>query len=174
MNAVYIAQCAHGRGLFVSNDLAAGDEILRFGGPLIPLSLVLARGEQQCNPLQVGEELYMDIGPPGVFANHSCNPNAGIVEDYILVALRTIQAGDEVFYDYSTTMWEGMWTMECRCGSTGCRGVVGDFPDLPADLRTEYLRRGVVQGFIRRRLRAGGMAEPPASTHQGPKANPGC
>lgn len=158
MNVVYVAQCALGRGLFAGQDFAPGDEIIRFSGPLITLAEALAKGDEQGNPLQVGDELYLDIEPPGMLANHSCEPNAGIIKDRVLIALRPILAGEEVRYDYSTTMWEGIWTMRCSCGASQCRGVIGDFPELPAELRAKYLRQRVVQGFILHRLRAAGLA----------------
>jgi uncharacterized protein len=152
MDSIYVAQCDLGRGVFAGRDFAAWDEILRFSGPRISFAEALAKGEKQANPLQIDDEEYLDIEPPGVFVNHSCEPNAGIVEDRVLVALRPILRGEEIRFDYSTTMWEDMWTMECRCGSSRCRGVVRDFPDIPPEVQAEYLGLGVVQGFIVRRL----------------------
>ena len=152
MNAVYVAPCDVGLGLFAGRDFGRNEEILRFSGAIISLDEVLAKGDKQCNPLQVGDMEYMDIGAPGVLANHSCQPNAGIINDRILIALRPILADEEIRYDYSTTMQEEIWTMPCVCGSERCRGVVGDFNDLPEDLRAEYLRLGLVQGFIVRGL----------------------
>jgi len=150
--AVYVADCDLGRGLFAGRDFAVGDEILRFSGPVISLCEAIAKGAEQANPLQVGPFEYIDLEPPGVFINHSCDPNAGIIADRVLVALRSISAGEEVRYNYSTTMWEGIWTMPCQCKSASCRGAVTDFPQLAADLRTRYLSLGVVQRFIVIRL----------------------
>jgi len=163
MTPVFVAQCDLGRGLFAGRAFATGEAILRFEGPVITLADAIAKGDDQSNPLQIGDTLYLDIQPPGVFANHSCDPNTGITDDRVLVALRPIAVGEELRYDYSTTMWEGIWTMQCRCGSPKCRGVIDDFPELPAELRAAYLRLGVVQGFIVRRLRAASPAEPGAA-----------
>lgn len=33
--------------------------------------------------------------------------------------------GDELTYDYGTELWSGMVGMRCRCGTAGCRGVIG-------------------------------------------------
>jgi hypothetical protein len=63
-----------------------------------------------------------------------------------------ISRGEEVVYDYSTTMWEEHWTMRCQCGESDCRRLVEDFPQLPDSLKQTYLREGIVQEFIRRRL----------------------
>ena len=93
----------------------------------------------------------MDIGPPGVFVNDSCAPNAGIRDDVRLVAITEIRDGDEIFYDYSTTMSENHWTLVCLCGSSLCRGKIGDFKDLPRWTRHRYLRIGIVQSYLARR-----------------------
>jgi hypothetical protein len=172
MEPFYVGLCDLGWGVFAARDLAPWEEILRFEGPPISLADTLAMGEYQANPLQVDFDLYLDIQPPGVLVNHSCDPNAGIVHDTVLVALRPIPRGEEIRFDYSTTMWEDCWTMECRCGSPHCRGVVRDFITLPAELQAEYLGLGIVQGFIVRRLREEAARsagqELPAGGREGP------
>jgi len=84
----------------------------------------------------------------GVFVNHSCDPNTGVRDDVRLVALRDLIAGEEIRYDYSTTMDEDHWTLQCRCGSRGCRGVVRDFKWLPKDTKLHLLRQNIVPGLI--------------------------
>jgi len=146
-NSIFIADCALGRGLFAAQAFAANETILRFTGPLIGLDAFIAMGEaEEANPLQVCPTDYIDLEPPGVFGNHSCEPNAGIRDDVVLVALRPIAAGEEVRCDYSTTMWEDdePWTMLCRCGTASCRGVVDQFPTLPYELQARYLALKIV------------------------------
>ncbi len=103
--------------------------------------------------IQVGPNQYIDTQAPGVLVNHSCAPNAGIRNDRDLVALRDISPGEEIRYDYSTTMDEKSFTMRCRCGAPSCRRVVTDFSELPTDVQEYYLRRGLVMSFIITRLR---------------------
>lgn len=152
--AVYVAECALGLGLFVGRSFTAGEEILQFTGPHISLAEAIAKGETEDNPLQIGIDLYIDLEAPGVFVNHSCEPNAGIVRSRVLVALSDIRAGQEVRYDYSTTIDENLWTMACRCGAKSCRGLVQDFRLLSPELKASYLRRGVVLEFIARNFNA--------------------
>ena len=121
-------------------------------GPIIGFSDAVAKGEWQCYPLQIGRGVYVDLEEPGCFANHSCEPNAGIVGG-VLIAIQSIAAGSEVRYDYSTTMDEDYWTMPCRCGVSECRGVITDFKDLPRVVRERYLTLGVVQPFIAEQYR---------------------
>jgi hypothetical protein len=90
----------------------------------------------------------MDLEKPGRYVNHSCVPNAGIKQHTQLVALRDISRGEEICYDYSTTMHENHWTMICKCGAPGCRKIVRDFRSLPEPLQRRYLDLEIVQPFI--------------------------
>jgi hypothetical protein len=134
--------------LFADHSYKAGDVILKFEGRTVPAQAVAAMGDEQCYMIQIGTDLYFEPEAPGRYTNHSCAPNAAIKEDYVLVALTDIQAGEQVCFDYSTTMSEDNWTMECRCGAPNCRGTIKDFSELPAELQHRYLDMGVVQGFI--------------------------
>ena len=86
-----------------------GEEILRFAGPRIDLAQALAKGDLHGNTLQIDEGWYLDLEEPGMLVNHACEPNAGVVDDVVLVALRPIARGEEIFFDYSTTMADGTW-----------------------------------------------------------------
>lgn len=143
-----VAACRFGRGLFATAEIAAGTQILTFTGPVIGFQDALDKGSKEPNPLQIGVDRYIDLEPPGVFVNHSCTPNAGVMEDTLLVALRPISAGQEIFYDYSTTISEASWTMECDCQTPACRQIVEDFHTLPREVRQKYLDQRIVQMFI--------------------------
>lgn len=145
---VRVAKSPHGLGLFAGADIRAGHTILVLTGELLGLEEVLASGIDESYPLQIGPELYLDLDSRSRVINHSCSPNAGLRSDRVLVALRDIRQDDEICYDYSTTMSERRWRMQCLCGEPHCRGVVGDFQDLPLPLQQHYLQLGVVQGFI--------------------------
>jgi len=144
-----------GRGVFTSQDIASGNPIIEFTGPLVtkeqlpyPYSSVLD------HYTQVGENLYM--GPSGGFddiINHSCNPNCGLKEvdgQLMCHAIRPIRAGQELSWDYSTMQNSGWWEMDCRCGSSLCRHRIGDFKHLPVEIQNKYLRLGVVPQYIAR------------------------
>jgi hypothetical protein len=81
--------------------------------------------------------------------NHSCHPNAGIRLTrlgYDLIALRDINVGDEITYDYSTYI-ESPERLSCRCGTWRCRKEIGRFRELDPHLRAYYIHRGVVGAF---------------------------
>jgi len=145
---VYIAECGLGKGVFAKRAIPKGDEFLALDGEIISFEEVRKRGEAEGNPIQIEDDQYLDVVSPGVYLNHSCNPNTGIVRDRILIALRDIAAEEEVRIDYSTTMQENSWTMECRCGDKACRGIITDFRLMPEEIQRKYLDLSIVQNFI--------------------------
>lgn len=150
MTKVYVAECRLGRGLFAAVEIARGEPILGFTGRVRALREIVGRPDS-FNLLQISRDAYLDLEAPGVFANHSCEPNAGVRRNTLLIALRDLRPGEEIRFDYSTTMDEQLETMVCRCYSPGCRGVVRDFRELPARVRERYLLSGLVQDFIHTR-----------------------
>jgi hypothetical protein len=143
-----VRECELGRGLFADHFYPAGEEILRFEGRTVPAHIVAAMGDEECYMIQIDADLYLEPQEPGRYTNHSCAPNAAIRNDYCLVALADISEGEQICFDYSTTMSENNWTMSCRCGAAHCRGVIRDFGELPFDLQQRYLDLGIVQSFI--------------------------
>ncbi len=109
--ATFIAPAAGniGHGLFAGESIAAGGEILQFTGPRLTLTQVRAKGPLAANALQVGIDSYLDLDPPGRLVNHSCDPNAAVFDNVRLIALRAIAPGQEIRFDYSTTISDG-WT----------------------------------------------------------------
>lgn len=151
---LYVAECDFGKGMFASENIHKGERILTFTGTFINLEEALAKGDLSGNTLQIDDYTYIDLEPPAVLINHSCDPNAGLVSGNVLIALRDIDKHEQIFYDYSTTMSEGdLWRMECRCGASNCRGTVMDFDFLPASLQEKYLELGIVQNFIVRQYK---------------------
>lgn len=62
------------------------------------------------------------------YVNHSCEPNT-ISSGYgFEIALRDIEAGEQITDEYGLFNLE--WSIKCRCGSESCRGVIrGDDVD---------------------------------------------
>jgi hypothetical protein len=143
-----VRDCAFGRGLFADRRYEPGETILYFEGRRVTADEAAVLDADECYLIQLGRNSYLDPDPPGRFVNHGCDPNAAIRDDFVLVALRAIELDEEILFDYSTTMSEGDWTMECRCGSPACRGRILDFGELPEALQERYLALGVVQRFI--------------------------
>jgi hypothetical protein len=159
---VRVGRGAFGAGLFATRSIQPGQSILVFTGPVLRHHEIIAPGGDMGHALQVGPDEYLDALPPGRHANHSCDPNAGIVNDRVLIALRPIASDEEIRFDYSTALSRDHWTTECRCGAPCCRRVILDFHHLPPITQNRYLQLGIVQRFIVDQVRRRSPARRPA------------
>ncbi|MEZ4699746.1 MAG: SET domain-containing protein [Rhodothermales bacterium] len=150
---VYVDETNVGRGVFAARHFKPGELILTFSGPRIDHTSPLHHTEHAGNLLQTGKYTYIYPDAPGLYVNHSCEPNAGIFPHRRLVALTPVEPGEEIRFDYSTTMDDGIWTLNCLCGQPTCRHVVTDFKTLDPQLQASYLMRGIVLRFIARTYR---------------------
>jgi uncharacterized protein len=168
-STVTVGRSAIGRGVFAAQHLQPGQTILGFEGRVLTTPETIALGPDRIFALQVGTTEFVDLMPPARYLNHSCDPNAGIVRDRVLIALRPIAPGEEIRLDYSTAMREDHWTMECRCGEYLCRRVVLAFQHLPPITQNRYLQLGIVQHCIVSEMRRRSPARrlPPARQRQG-------
>ena len=83
--------------------------------------------------------------------NHSCNPNTGLWQvggKTYLLSMRPIAKGAELFFDYSTSMVDEPWSMECLCGDAICRGKIANFLEMPDEVQQRYARAGVLPGHV--------------------------
>lgn len=77
------------------------------------------------------EHILMDL--PARFLNHSCEPNLSVAKDlnenqsYDFIALRDINKGEEVRFDYETTEYEVGAFEDCACSVDSCRGTIKGF-----------------------------------------------
>src|SRR5262249_6805006 len=75
------------------------------------------------------------------FLNHSCEPNLGFVKGSLtLYALRRIEPGEELVFDYSTTMNEPGWLIRCRCRTLSCRRKIRSYCDLQVSEKNRLRR----------------------------------
>ena len=172
MKKLILQECPNGVGVFAGEKISAGEEILTFLGPLIERrDMPEIHSQDEDYYLQVGDDLF--LGPSGWiddYINHSCDPNSGvIIEGQIsnLVAIQNISRGDEIRFDYSTTMYRPILVMKCWCGSPLCRGEVVDFIYLPAETQARYIALGVVPEYITRTI----SPSAPALQRELPAAN---
>lgn len=137
-----------GTGVFASMNIPEGGAVLKMHGDIVDLEKVW----DHARFLQVDDRLF--LGPSGLaddYINHSCDPNCGIVQvndEFIIKALRNIEIGEEITFDYSTWMNNDYWTMECRCSSINCRKLVLDFAYLDTKLQDRYIEMDIVPKFV--------------------------
>jgi hypothetical protein len=132
------ASAGKGLGVFATRDIRKDEVIVEFTGPEVTIeSLEGIPGEVQDHLFNIGTDRYIIAREPEVRTNHSCEPNAGIRGTALLVAMRDIKKDEEVMFDYSMITADG-WKMDCLCGSPSCRGVIGNYRDLPESVKTKY------------------------------------
>jgi uncharacterized protein len=141
----------HNLGLIAIEPIAAGTfirDLYDERQPIKPSALIDLEGADEANIyIQIGLDAY--IMPPGDwrYINHSCVPNVGLLGGVIAVALRDIRPGDELSFDYSTTMRDEFQIAECLCGERECRHRIEPFVCLPYALQQFYSLSHLVAAF---------------------------
>jgi SET domain-containing protein len=131
----------HGQGVFALQPIAAGETIIEYTGEVISWPEALRRHPH--DPSQPDHTFYFHIDDERVidgkvggnlsrWINHACDPNVEADDSsgrIFLLALRDIERGDELFFDYGLVIDERYTPalkkrFECRCGSDNCRGTM--------------------------------------------------
>lgn len=124
-----------GYGIYAPADIEAGDII--FASEEKPHRLVTKKYvEQNWNDDErenfrryawpVSSEVFIIWdNAPAEWApqNHSCNPNTGY-EGLNVIALRNINAGEELTIDYTTFLNDAMESFICNCSSDNCKKLI--------------------------------------------------
>ncbi len=135
-----------GRGVFALDAITHGTLLVACEGWLATTSEL----HDDWHAMQVGADLWLCSNGDCLdeCINHSCDPNAGFVTgEAVLYALRDIAAGEQIFWDYSTSLAELGWSLHCRCGSSRCRKIVRSWSELPPEDRTRL--RPIALTFLR-------------------------
>jgi uncharacterized protein len=131
----------HGKGVFALQDLAEGETLIEYVGEVISWKEALRRHPH--DPSDPNHTFYFHIdedhvidakhgGNSSRWINHSCKPNCEADETkgrVFIKALRSIKAGEELFYDYGLII-DAKYTKKllaeypCWCGAKSCRGTL--------------------------------------------------
>jgi len=136
-----------GRGVFAAHPIARGDRIAEILGWLAKSDEL----HEDWFALQVGPDLWLcsDGDSLDDCINHACDPNVGFVSGApVLFALRDIVVGEEIAWDYSTSLAEPGWTLDCCCGSANCRKIVRSWHELAASERDRL--RPIALAYLRK------------------------
>lgn len=160
-----------GKAVYAATPFAKDSPIIEFKGPRLHKSrLPTSFSGNADRYVQIDAEHYMGAsGGVDDLINHSCSPNAGLRFDkdgVVLHAIRDIEPGEEITWDYSTTLFESGWHMECQCRSADCRGVISDFAELAVDIRNRYRLLGMIPPYLEQenaQAAADSPAEPTSS-----------
>ncbi len=150
----------HGFGIFAKVPIPKGTRIVDYVGEKItkaeaerrgPLLIEYARKHHQKGAVylfdlnkkyDIDGHVHYNIAK---FINHSCDPNceADIIRGRIwIIALRDIQKGQELFYNYGYD-FETFEEHPCRCGAGRCVGYIVDeehWPQLKRVLRKSRIK----------------------------------
>ena len=131
----------HHKGIFAAKDITAGTEIIEYVGEKITKresdirgAIVLNRSK---NDITKGAVYIFELNKrydidgnvswniAGII-NHSCDPNCEAINirgHIWICAMRDIQAGEELTYNYGYN-FDNWWEHPCRCGSSKCVGYI--------------------------------------------------
>jgi len=148
-------------GLFAKERVKKHEIVVGWSGHVVSVSQ-MERLMPQCDRqymLQIAEDLFQvpmwrKFNERADYVNHSCDPNCGFLDSsVILVAMRDIEPGEEITFDYAMTgTIAGMGDeFECTCCTPHCRGKFtgNDWrdPKLHArygDYFASYVRRRII------------------------------
>ena len=143
-----------GKAVFTTKSIKKGEIVTEFQGEILHKNeLPKVYRKEKDRFLQISEYLFM--GPSGDlddFINHSCDPNTGLIftEDGVyLTAIRNIKKGEEITWDYSTTIMDNHWTMRCRCKTEICRKIIGDFSKIDRKTQDKYYKLNIIPKYIK-------------------------
>ena len=133
----------HGYGLIAVNGFEAGATIADVEGVLYKEEELV--DDRYC--LWVDDGFYYDMVDQTRWINHSCEPNADIEAELDgkggawarVIALRTIQPGEEITYHYGFPL---DLAEPCTCGVPSCPGWIVDPDSLPELLARNAFEHG--------------------------------
>lgn len=150
----------YGVGVFATRNIKKGSLIYKLSGEVITEDecwrRINEKIENLSDPLQIGEHLYIDLDETSRSFNHSCDPNSGIRNESDLYAIKDINIGDEILYDYSTTVGPNVpideWSMDCSCKSLICRKKISNILTISKDQLNFYFLNNVIPDFQKKFL----------------------
>ncbi|HKC51047.1 MAG TPA: SET domain-containing protein-lysine N-methyltransferase [Myxococcota bacterium] len=144
-----------GRTLVVREAVEADELVVVFGGEVVQASQLTALSPaERLLTLQVEEELYLVsvADGPADWVNHSCDPNCGLRGQIALVAMRGLEPGEEICFDYAMSDGTPYDQFPCGCGAKSCRGAVTGEDWSRPELWERY--SGYFSPYLQRRIDA--------------------
>lgn len=132
------ASGVHGRGIYATQPIAKDTRIIEYTGTRV-LWEDVPENLDDPRTFLFGLDNGKDVIDPAIggnearWINHSCDPNCEAIEDdderIFIEALRDIEPGEELFYDYQLEVDEPITAevkeeSRCYCGASNCRGTM--------------------------------------------------
>lgn len=145
-----------GWGSYVVEPIQAGETVAAFGGSVVPMSVLQTfSDDRQSRSIQVDTDLYLVSGETpdaGDMLNHSCEPNCGLLGQMLVVAMRDIEPGEELSFDYAMCDASDYDEFRCLCGEPTCREIVTGSDWRDPVLQAKYA--GWFSPYLARRIAA--------------------
>jgi len=135
-----------GKGVFAKERIEAGEVIAEWDGEIYPLDHPGWTEDLLNHVIQFERARFRDARGLARRINHSCEPNCGIKELFKVVAMRSIEPGEEITWDYEMTEDSEWWRMRCQCGKPRCRKIIGAYRSMPPEVRARY--RGFISEWL--------------------------
>ncbi len=150
-----IKKSRNGKGIFTTTSIAKNAYVFEVTGAKTHFEKLLEiGGDILNNSFRYSLNYYISPSAKDIayYINHSCEPNVKLVRSknsLKFVALRDIDKGEEIVFDYSTTLAkDDIWTMKCNCGTISCRKNIKRWDNLPKKVLTLYLKEKLIPGYI--------------------------
>ena len=146
-----------GVGFFATQAINKGEVIAIKSGHIIDRAkLDDNRDVIRDSEMQITDDLYLapltqtECNESMISMNHSCEPNVGVAGDAMFVAIRDIESGSEITFDYAMHRSEPDYSMECACQKAACRNIItGNDWRIP-ELQEKY--RGYFSWYIQQKI----------------------
>ncbi|MEM9203673.1 MAG: SET domain-containing protein-lysine N-methyltransferase [Actinomycetota bacterium] len=133
-----------GLAVFANAPIAKDEPVAVKVGHLVDFEEVLRLTDEIGDfSLQIGEGMFLsprhadEYDDMVVHINHACNANVGFQGNVTYVAIRDIEAGEELCHDYAMARVEP-YRLKCLCTTGLCRGFVMESDWQRRDLQERY------------------------------------
>ena len=152
----------HGRGLFATADIAKDEIVAVKGGRIVDRKTLREKIMPRLGPVEIQIDDDLFVAPVTdeerelsmLYSNHSCDANLGMRGEITFVAMRDIQAGEELTHDWATTD-DDDYSVDCKCGAPDCRETVTGKDWQRPELQRRYA--GYFSAYLAHKI-AGGLS----------------
>jgi SET domain-containing protein len=147
-----------GSGVFSTRPIPKGEVVHTLNGEHISKIQCywrIATGRLPADsPLQTGRHRYLELDQISKSINHSCQPNCILAKVSTLIAVRDIETGEEITYDYSMTVAPGFFEyfffhMKCECRAPTCRRIIRNISRTPRSIILWHIGCGGLQDYMK-------------------------
>jgi len=147
----------HERGLFAIADIGKNEIVAVKGGHIVDRKTLREEITPVLGPVEIQIDDDLFIAPMSdeerelsmLYLNHSCDSNLGVRGEITFVAMRDINAGEELTHDWAMTD-DDDYSVECNCNTSDCRKTLTGKDWQRPDLQRRYA--GYFSAYLARKI----------------------